>query len=102
MTVVLAFNERTKSYFLYREASEAQFALVIKFFEEESENFISASVNKLPKNTEYALKPIMKFQTTLGFLKRKESIMKEFSKLCLQRPLNLRATRKLAAQTLLN
>lgn len=73
MTVVLAFNERTKSYFLFREASEARFALVIKFIEEDSNKVISVSVNKLPKNTEYTLKPIMKFETTLGFLKHKES-----------------------------
>jgi hypothetical protein len=73
MAVVLAFNERTKSYFLFREASEARFALVIKFIEEDSQKVISASVNRLPKNTEHTLKPILKFETTLGFLKHKES-----------------------------
>lgn len=73
MPVTLAFNERTKSYFLFREAAETGFALVIKFFEEDSKNTISASVNKVPKNTEYTLKPIAKFETTLGFLKYNES-----------------------------
>lgn len=75
MSVALAFNERTKSYFLFREAAEAQFALVIKFIEEDSKKVISASVNRLPLNTEYTLKPIIKFETALGFLKQKESIL---------------------------
>lgn len=73
MTVVLAFNERTKSFFLFREASETNFALVVKNVEENSRNFISASVNRLPKNIEYTLKTIAKFETAFGFLKHKNS-----------------------------
>ena len=73
MVVVLAFNERTMSYYLFREASELNFALVIKPIEEDSNKFLSAAVNRLPRNTEYKLKPIAKFDTSLGFLKHKNS-----------------------------
>ena len=73
MTVILAFNERTKSYFLFREASETNFALVLKQTEDDSKKNLSASVNRLPENIEYTLKPIAKFETALGFLKHNKS-----------------------------
>lgn len=83
MTVILAFNERTKSYFLFREASETNFALVLKQIEEDSKNILSASVNRLPENIEYTLKPIAKFETALGFLKHNKSNSKIFNiRLC--------------------
>ena len=80
MTVTLAFNERTKSYFLFREASETNFALVLKQVEEDSKNVFSASVNRLPENIEYTLKPIAKFETALGFLKYDRSNLKSSNK----------------------
>ena len=73
MVVTLAFNERTKSYFLFSESSETNFALVLKPVDEDSKNLLSASVNKIPKNLEYTLRPIATFETTLGFLKHKGS-----------------------------
>lgn len=73
MVAVLAFNERTKSYFLFRDDSETNFALVIKPLEDDSTKVLSASVNRLPQNLEYTLKPIAKFETALGFLKHKKS-----------------------------
>lgn len=73
MAVVLAFNERTKSYFLFRESSVNGFSLVIKTSEDESAKVLSASVNKCPQNLKYTLKPIAKFDTALGFLKHKKS-----------------------------
>lgn len=74
MTVVLAFNERTKSHHLFSESAESKFALVLKYASEESATILTASVNKLAKNNEFILKPLAKFETTLGFLKHKDSI----------------------------
>ena len=75
MTVTLAFNERTKSHFLLSESIESKFALVLKYAIEDSANFLTASVNKLSKNSEFILKPVAKFDTAIGFLKHKDSTL---------------------------
>lgn len=76
MAINLAFNERTKSHLLFSESIESKYSLVLKYSLEDSANFLTASVSKLSKNSEFILKPIAKFQTALGFLKRKDSIEK--------------------------
>lgn len=73
MPVSLAFNERTKSHLLFSESLESKFALVLKYTVEDSATLITASVNKLSKNSEFILKPVAKFDTTLGFLKHNNS-----------------------------
>lgn len=71
MSVILSFNERARSYFLFRESSSSMLALVLKPIEDDSNKLISASVNKLPENSGYVLKSLAKFETTIGFLKHK-------------------------------
>jgi synaptojanin len=69
MSVVLAFNERAKSYNIFREGLETKLALTLKNIEDDSEHPISASVSKIPDNYEYTFRSISSFQTALGFLK---------------------------------
>ena len=75
MSVVLALNERTKSYSLFCETSDTRYSLNLKYLEDESKETLSAGIAKILKNSEFNLKPLAKFETALGFLRHKSSKM---------------------------